>query len=250
VQLKKSYIFLGCSTNDSESFNAILKRSQDRADCPLDVMVLRLLQTCSFLQCEARRAMHGCGSWKLSETLSIDIPEVDPLTTLKPEDLRRAIRNATSEISPDKTDNPARHLLPTIIADRAIKENRVVLCGAAKCFVVIGESSEKYTVSVHPVLHCSCPAKKNCWHIKAVLRCIGYDDAVCTGVLSFSELFRKRRARKGIGSSGRKAPRIGDVDTVVLSAPDASNKQKVTRSNRARSNRGYVVSLEFLKNTY
>ena len=63
-----------CTTNQSESFNNVLKRLHDWKEAPIDAMVLSLYRLCEFYVAEIRRGKCGVGNYSLREGVLPDEP--------------------------------------------------------------------------------------------------------------------------------------------------------------------------------
>ena len=95
----------GITTNQSESFNALLKRYGQWREAPLDSMVLGLYFLQSYHHNEIQRGYGGIGSYTLfSEYTFAAIPldEVITSTVISPEEIVDKIKN--NQIGPASTD--------------------------------------------------------------------------------------------------------------------------------------------------
>ena len=96
----------GITTNQSESFNALLKRYGQWREAPLDSMVLGLYFLQSYHHNEIQRGYGGIGSYTLfSEYTFAAIPldEVITSTVISPEEIVDKIKN--NQIGPASTDS-------------------------------------------------------------------------------------------------------------------------------------------------
>ena len=96
----------GITTNQSESFNALLKRYGQWREAPLDSMVLGLYFLQSYHHNEIQRGYGGIGSYTLfSEYTFAAIPldEVITSTVISPEEIVDKIKN--NQIRPASTDS-------------------------------------------------------------------------------------------------------------------------------------------------
>jgi len=99
------------------------------------------------------------------------------------------------------------------VAERAayvIAHGAISLDAKLGIFTVRG-TVEPRVVQLFPKLSCSCTAGGGCYHIAAVKQAIGR-------TLNLTQL-RKNKCNRPDKTSGRKRPRIADVD--VIAAPDA-----------------------------
>ena len=89
-----------------------------------------------------------------------------------------------------------------------------------KVFTVAG-STGNYVTTLFLKETCTCPAKKDCYHILAAKLSIGMNmEAKKPAYLNLTQLCRNSCSKKR--KSGRKRPREGDVE--VIAAPDAADE--------------------------
>ena len=94
--------FSGVTTNQSESFNAVLKRLHSWREVPLDAIVLSLYYLQSFYLNEIQRGFAGLGSYTLVPDLvkaQRPVDEILVIPTFQPEEIvERIQQKCTSEI--------------------------------------------------------------------------------------------------------------------------------------------------------
>ena len=82
-----------------------------------------------------------------------------------------------------------------------------------------GAQGEENVVRIHPNTLCSCRAT-SCWHVLAVKISVGVRPETPMRQVSLSPILDKKRVKGG--KSGRKAPRLGDVQPLLFeAAPDS-----------------------------
>lgn len=89
-------------------------------------------------------------------------------------------------------------------------------------FMVNGKSNKLYSVTLFPKETCQCPAQGTCYHIIACKKSIGLPtNDKKKRIFSLTQL-RKNARKKPDKKSGRKRPRIGDLDkSIICPAPDS-----------------------------
>lgn len=93
--------FSGVTTNQSESFNVVLKRLNSWTEVPLDVIVLSLYYLQMFYHNEIQRGFAGLGTYSLVQELvstrrSVD--EIVVIPTLSPVDIVDKIREREAPV--------------------------------------------------------------------------------------------------------------------------------------------------------
>ena len=86
-------------------------------------------------------------------------------------------------------------------------------------FVIKGSNDSKYAVTLFPNETCQCPSTTECYHIIAAKKAIGMSTE-SRSKLNFTEL-RKRSRKRVDKKSGRKRPRLNDINIDVSAAPDS-----------------------------
>jgi len=90
-------------------------------------------------------------------------------------------------------------------------------------FTVLG-TNEPRVVQLFPTSSCSCPAKANCYHVKAAEMAIGMRKELPKRLLNLT-LLRRNKRKQADKTSGRKRPRVDDVD--IVPAPDADDNAPI-----------------------
>ena len=88
-----SYGLESATTNQSESFNYVLKRLNDWKECPVDSMALSLFRLTQFQMAEIKRGRAGLGNYVLRDGISTIELSTDETVT-PPMDIVDSIRNA------------------------------------------------------------------------------------------------------------------------------------------------------------
>jgi len=221
----RNHGFSEITTNQSESFNAVLKRLQDWKEVPVDVMALSLFRLTQFTVVEVLRGRVNTGEYHLREELqdayrgtSATVP-----TATRPEDIVERIRQSTASKtttaaavpSTDDDVNEVSEAIDGTVSERAtdvILRDAISLNAKLATFVVSG-TTEPRVVRLFPKTTCSCPATSCCYHILAAKRAIGLDVVVKRKTVNLTQLRRNTRKRVD-KTSGRKRPRPADVDVV------------------------------------
>ena len=88
------------TTNQSESFNAVIKHLQQWQEAPIDAMALSLFRLTQFYLVEVQRGRRGLGDYSLREGLVAESPfEQVPCCVTAPASIVDTIRNGASSIS-------------------------------------------------------------------------------------------------------------------------------------------------------
>jgi len=127
-----------------------------------------------------------------------------------------------SDVEPD--DVVVDTALPASSLERAqnvINTGRLTLDYKQGVFVVVG-ASEPHVVRLHPRQSCSCPATSQCYHLIAAKMSIGMPTDTKGRTINLTQLRRNKR-KNADKTSGRKRPRVHDVD--VVAAGDADDQQ-------------------------
>lgn len=109
--------FSGVTTNQSESFNAVLKRLHSWREVPLDAIVLSLYHLQAFYLNEIQRGFAGIGSFTLVPELmkaQRSVDEILLIPTFQPEEIveRIQLRNL-SVVTIDKSNNQESTTAPS-----------------------------------------------------------------------------------------------------------------------------------------
>ena len=111
------------TTNQSESFNLMLKRLHDWKEAPIDAMALSLLRLADFQLIEIKRGYSGLGNFVLREGLIPTqwVPPTSHSITYSPEEIVDRIRSAGSQqsiedqpVSPGASNSETPELPPSI----------------------------------------------------------------------------------------------------------------------------------------
>jgi len=224
------------TTNQSESFNALLKRLQEWKEAPVDVMAMTLYRLTQYNVAEVIRGRQDAGEYELRPELrtaySGQIVAVPQSTA--PEDIVDRLRTASSSTSSTSSSSPsATQSDPDIVdsvaidctvierAADVIARDAITLNAKLATFIVSG-TTEPRVVRLFPKSTCSCPAAGGCYHIAAAKKAIGIEEITKRRVINLTQLRRNNRKRPD-KTSGRKRPRAADVD--VLAAGDADDDQ-------------------------
>ena len=202
------------TSNQSESFNKILKSVVEWEESQVDKMILVLYHLQNFYLCEFSRATKGLGKYKPNDSMprNFIISEED-------EDDFIPIDKIIDHVnSPEKknllTINDTRRNSMIYFAKMAVIRDAVRLCDGY--FTVESyDKKEVFRVQLFPQKKCSCLAKGSCYHLIASLMKINaYSET--ESEMNLSDLVKS--CHRFSGKSGRKVPRRVDK-------PDAKNKQ-------------------------
>lgn len=250
------------TSNQSESFNSTLKKLQQWKEAPVDAMVLVLYRLAQAYENEIARGRAGLGNYKLrpgavpvilcptstnftfhdiverirsaprlplsssstpSPTLSSPQQSASPPSQqLQPS----ASQPSTSEQPQQSNDDDTRWCSAYERASAVISSGKLTLDSKLGVFTVMG-SSEPRVVRLHPKPTCSCPARAACYHIIAAQMAVGSAEKPHSKAINITRLrknFRKRQDR----TSGRKKPRLQDVDVVPADDMDDDTSAAVT----------------------
>ena len=107
------------------------------------------------------------------------------------------------------------------LARKVLHDKGITLVPEMGGFMVRGSNSTLYAVKLFPKESCQCPSTGRCYHILAARKSINLPDDNKNKIYNLSQL-RKRSRSKTDKKSGRKKPRIGDLDnTLIAPAPDS-----------------------------
>lgn len=113
--------YSGVTSNQSESFNAVLKRLQSWREVPLDAIVLSLYYLQAFYSNEVQRGFAGLGNFELSAEFAIARrapEEIVTISTFQHEEIVARIREkniavstedsqGTENTTPEEIDSPS-----------------------------------------------------------------------------------------------------------------------------------------------
>jgi len=253
----RPYCLESVTTNQSETFNFVLKKLNNWKECPVDAMVLTLFRLAQYHIVEIHRGRCGLGNYVLRPgQQQLDISSLTSQSVVSPEDIVDNIRHghlqptaegastvtsdasatASTSSSPSQSTSTAQSVIAASEAQQSsqealdwsqltaierashvIQHDRISLNTKLAVFSVIG-SSEPHVVRLFPSASCSCPAKVNCYHLLAARMSVGLTEENVRRPLNLTQLRRNKRKRCD-KVSGRKRPRADDVD--VVPAEDA-----------------------------
>jgi len=203
------------TTNQSESFNCVLKRLNDWKEAPVDAMVLSLFRLAQFYVAEVHRGYIGSGNYSLRPGVSPPNLQVTTVSPVSPDAIVDAIRSGgesttTSPPSVGPSTRPSQ-LTQGERAWSVINAGHITLDAKLAVFTVLG-TTEPRVVRLYPTATCSCPAKTECYHVRAAQVAIGNKGEIEPKKdLSLTQLCKNKRKRAD-KTSGRKKPRVDDVD--------------------------------------
>ena len=249
------YGLTSVTTNSSESFNHVLKQLQKWKEVTVDAMVLSLFRLAQFHIAEVSRGRRNAGKFALRAGIQPTFEDVEEELPTPPTEIVDAIRNplppppqppAALEPSSSSPASPAPASVPAsptsqeqpvisqssscdntaslTSAERAvsvIRNGKITLDSKLAVFTVMG-TLEPRVVRLYPSTTCSCPAKSGCYHVKAAQLAIGIREQASKKKLNLTQL-RKNKRKRNDKTSGRKRPRIADVD--VIPAGDVNDNE-------------------------
>jgi hypothetical protein len=242
------------TTNQSESFNCVLKRIQEWKEAPVDAMALSLFRLSQFHVIEVRRGQSGNGGYRLREGI-VPTPSYEPhARTAAPTEIVDMIRACESDLSlrdaststASATTSAALHspVLPVVVTIASLPESvapttatgstigerawdvvnngQISLDTKLGVFTVMG-TIEPRVVKLFPACTCSCPSVSDCYHIKAAQISVGMRTNVVRRQLNLTTLRRNTR-KKADRRSGLKRPRLQDVDVIAAGDIETGNQ--------------------------
>ena len=93
---------------------------------------------------------------------------------------------------------------------QVLQDNTITLVPTMGAFMVQGSKGSKYAVTLFPKENCQCPTGE-CYHIIAAKMSIGYNTTQEKKTINLTQL-RKRSKKCADKKSGRKRPRLNDID--------------------------------------
>ena len=154
---------------------------------------------------------------------------------------------SADEVEPDNDDTEAANTDLASSSERAkniIDKGQLSLDTKLGVFVIQG-SQEPRLVKLYPREPCSCPAMSSCYHIIAAKMAVGMPVSQRPRTLNLAQLRHNKRKRTD-KTSGRKRPRLNDVD--VEGADDADDDTatqlipRVTGAGEASSSQTTAVA--------
>ena len=223
--------FSGVVTNQSESFNMVLKSLQQWKEVPVDCIVLSFYLLQSYFMNEVTRGLAGQGSYHLhpqflplmeeaevSEPVFICVRPHDIVTRIREKDDITSTADSNRSQLPQEEDHTQAHKPPSALSqlERAriiLESGKISFDPKLHLFNVLGSGDRPYVVRLFPRETCSCPSSGSCYHIIAVKMSIGSNtDAKQVRRLNLTMLRKKTRSRKD-KTSGRKRPRKADTES-------------------------------------
>jgi len=131
--------------------------------------------------------------------------------------------SSASDVEPD--DNYVSTGTSYERASAIISTSRIALDHKLGVFTVVG-TQEPRVVRLFPTTTCSCPAQANCYHVLAARMAIGNTDVPKKRALNLTQL-RKNVRKRPDKTSGRKRPRLQDVDVVAAGDVDDATTSAV-----------------------
>ncbi|MCG8048891.1 MAG: Ulp1 family isopeptidase [Candidatus Thiodiazotropha taylori] len=241
--------FAGITNNAAESNHARYKKLLEFKEKEVDVMVLFM----QYLQNnDVNSLMKGfCNLGDLTlrkkfKHLKKDPDDVELKSILHPDKIieklrgqiqyENGIQNTQSE--EPHTSHSNSNEIPEVINDETkeskpkpssqaglainvIEDKGITLVPELGGFMVRGENEKLFAVKLFPTETCQCPSTGRCYHILAARLSINMPDNKKKQIRNLTSLRRKSRPRAD-KKSGRKKPRIGDLDnTIVNPASDS-----------------------------
>jgi len=138
-------------------------------------------------------------------------------------------RQQTQGRMSNRTTTPSRQAVsvsyPPVheCAAAIVRNQQLSLTPSLACFTVIG-NSEPRLVELFPNSSCTCPTRDNCYHVFVARLAVGMtvDSGVKKRAINLTQL-RKNTCKRTDKTSGRKRPRLDDVD--VVPAGDADDDE-------------------------
>ena len=223
--------FSGVVTNQSESFNMVLKSLQQWKEVPVDCIVLSFYLLQSFFVNESTRGLTGQGSYHLHQQFLPLMEEAevsDPaFICVRPHEFISRIRekdditttadgNGSSPPQEEEVQ-PEVHKPPSALSqlERAqiiLQSGKILFDRKLHLFNVLGSGDRPYVVHHFPRESYSCPSSGLCYHIIAVKMSIFKDTEVKQARQLNLTLLRKRTRSRKDKTSGRKRPHKADTD--------------------------------------
>jgi len=128
----------------------------------------------------------------------------------------------------DSDDGAATASQPTSAYERAraiITNGNISMDTKLGIFTVIGTNQPR-VVLLFPTTSCSCPAQSDCYHVLAARMAVGVNDQPPKRKLNLTQL-RKNVRKRPDKTSGRKRPRLQDVDVVAAGDADETTAAAV-----------------------
>ncbi|CAG2203434.1 unnamed protein product [Mytilus edulis] len=223
--------YSGVTNNSSEGFNTVLKRLTEWKEVQIDAAALSFYHLQKYYLTEIVRGRCDVGNYVLRPEFRgaaidrADAPAIedscspDEIVQLVKGELLAEIERVTADEESAEQKEP---LCQRSMAIEAVRNGKVVHVPSLKTFVVEGSRGDKYAVSLFPKEKCVCPSTGTCFHIMAAKISIGMESTgLVNRKLNLTQL-RRNSKKKADKKSGRKLPRINDVEQDVTAAPDST----------------------------
>ena len=188
----------------------------------IDHMVLILYYLQNFYYNEVLRGLCGLGNFRVKSQCKVfqknPSDTVFPYMYNNPENVVEAVMEAkvsTPEAQKASIDRECRSQLS--LAKMVIKNKKIICVAERSVFLVEGTKGDFYSVTLFPKEKCPCLSKGTCYHIIACRIAIGLPPG--TKSKQHVNLTTLKRNKRNKLKSGRKKPRIDDID--VTRAPDS-----------------------------
>ena len=243
--------FSGVLTNQSESFNMVLKSLQQWKEVPVDCIVLSFYLLQSFFMNEITRGLTSQGNYHLHHQFLPLMEEAEvaepAFICVRPDEIVSRIRDGdmTSQShSPQPQEKvvsepqkPPSALTQLERARLILQLGKISFDPKLHLFNVLGSGDRPYVVRLFPRESCSCPSSGTCYHILAVKISIGSETNLMKHRTVNLNMLRKRtRARKD-KTSGRKRPRKTDTDDNPAKRCKKGSLDASLDQNRAQSDK-------------
>ena len=225
--------YSGITNNQSEGLNHVLKTLNDWREMSIDCLMLSLYYLQGYYLSKISHGQNELGTYHVHSRFKNSFASV-PMLQQKfypPEEIVTKIKGELDESLKKRIDREEElsivdEACPSSFskesrARKLIEDGKIVHNAQLKVFTVAG-STGNYVTTLFPKETCTCPAKKDCYHILAAKLSIGMNmEAKKSAYLNLTQLRKNSRSKKE-KKSGRKRPREGDVE--VIAAPDAADE--------------------------
>ena len=252
--------YSGNTNNQSEGLNHVLKSLHDWHEVSVDSLMLSLYYLQGYYLSEIALGQNGLGIYHVHprfSKMSFASLSMSQVKYYQPDEIVSRIKGELSKPKEEdiNTDNSIDTTqLPDSSSKKAralklIEDGKIVHNPKLKVFTIAG-SKDCYVTKLHPNESCTCPAKKDCYHIFAAKMSIGMDlESKRKPSYNLAELMRNVRRKKKEKKSGRKQPRQCDIE--VIAAPDAvssvdkiESESCIKKANRKRIREGDTDEME------
>ncbi|KAK3108536.1 hypothetical protein FSP39_010086 [Pinctada imbricata] len=197
--------------------------------------------------CKSPNKINGLEKQELEDQDDQPLVVEPPLTpankTLEFQSLDLSNCSDQSDQSPPPRPANSKNMTQKAMARLVLDSNGVTHVPECNAFVVTGSNNQKYCVTLNPET-CQCPSVSTCYHIIAVKLFVGLavdDKKTEVSLRTLSKRSLKRSDKK----SGRKRPRINDIDPDVIPAPDSLiNTPQPTKMQTPKSKKKLRFALQ------